>query len=401
MRAAWRVADVRAAEAGADGDACPPGTLMQRAAAGLARRCALLLAERYGGVYGARVLLLVGAGDNGGDALYAGAPAGPAGARAVDGAAARPGPGPRRRAWPRCAPPAAGSSTGLPGPRSTWCVDGIVGIGGHRRAARARRRGWSAACPGCAAATAAAAGGGGRRAQRGRRSTPATCRRRRRSRADVTVTFGCLKPAPGGRAGRAAGRPGRPGRHRARPVAARPTRRCGCPTLADVARLVAAARAGVGQVHPGRGRAWPPARPTYPGAALLSVGRGAGRAGRAWSATPGGAAPTWCRAAPVGDRRRPGRPTPAGCRPGCAAAGWAPTSAAAAELRAVLGRPGAGGARRRRAHPAGRRLAWPSWLRRRDAPTVVTPHDREFARLAGDDAGRRTGSARRCGWPPG
>ena len=45
---------------------------MQRAAAGLARRCAALLADR-GGVYGRRVLLLVGAGDNGGDALFAGA----------------------------------------------------------------------------------------------------------------------------------------------------------------------------------------------------------------------------------------------------------------------------------------------------------------------------------------
>src|SRR5262245_13845149 len=50
-----------------------PGTLMQRAAAGLARRCAELLADRYGGVYGRRVLLLCGGGDNGGDALFAGA----------------------------------------------------------------------------------------------------------------------------------------------------------------------------------------------------------------------------------------------------------------------------------------------------------------------------------------
>lgn len=70
MRSVWRVADVRAAEAGLMGT-LPEGTLMQRAAAGLARRAALLLAER-GGVYGGRVLLLVGSGDNGGDALYAG-----------------------------------------------------------------------------------------------------------------------------------------------------------------------------------------------------------------------------------------------------------------------------------------------------------------------------------------
>src|SRR4051812_46754797 len=72
MRGAWRVADVRAAEKALMAR-LPEGTLMQRAAAGLARRCALLLTDRTGGVYGRRVLLLVGSGDNGGDALYAGA----------------------------------------------------------------------------------------------------------------------------------------------------------------------------------------------------------------------------------------------------------------------------------------------------------------------------------------
>ncbi|MFC4065570.1 NAD(P)H-hydrate dehydratase [Actinoplanes subglobosus] len=71
MRQAWRVSDVRAAEKNLMAT-LPEGTLMQRAAAGLARRCALLL-EGSGGVYGARVLLLVGSGDNGGDTLYAGA----------------------------------------------------------------------------------------------------------------------------------------------------------------------------------------------------------------------------------------------------------------------------------------------------------------------------------------
>src|SRR4051794_41398161 len=47
----------------------PEGTLMQRAAAGLAAAVIDLL----GGAYGRRVLVLVGPGDNGGDALYAGA----------------------------------------------------------------------------------------------------------------------------------------------------------------------------------------------------------------------------------------------------------------------------------------------------------------------------------------
>ncbi len=51
----------------------PEGTLMMRAAAGLARRCAVTLRTGAPGrVYAARVLLLVGPGNNGGDALYAG-----------------------------------------------------------------------------------------------------------------------------------------------------------------------------------------------------------------------------------------------------------------------------------------------------------------------------------------
>ncbi|NUR70971.1 MAG: NAD(P)H-hydrate dehydratase [Hamadaea sp.] len=71
MRAAWRAADVRAAEKTLM-ETLPAGTLMARAAAGLARRCAITLRTR-GRIYGSRVLLLVGTGDNGGDALYAGA----------------------------------------------------------------------------------------------------------------------------------------------------------------------------------------------------------------------------------------------------------------------------------------------------------------------------------------
>jgi hydroxyethylthiazole kinase-like uncharacterized protein yjeF len=45
---------------------------MQRAAAGLASVCAGLLRDGAGGIYGARVVILAGTGDNGGDALYAG-----------------------------------------------------------------------------------------------------------------------------------------------------------------------------------------------------------------------------------------------------------------------------------------------------------------------------------------
>ena len=51
----------------------PPGSLMQKASFGLAQVVLRLLRERRGGAYGARVVLLVGPGGNGGDALHAGA----------------------------------------------------------------------------------------------------------------------------------------------------------------------------------------------------------------------------------------------------------------------------------------------------------------------------------------
>ncbi len=68
MRSAHTVEQVRAAEADLMAR-LPEGALMQRAAAGLAHA----VGELLGRVYGARVLLLVGSGDNGGDALWAGA----------------------------------------------------------------------------------------------------------------------------------------------------------------------------------------------------------------------------------------------------------------------------------------------------------------------------------------
>ncbi|MFD5323845.1 NAD(P)H-hydrate dehydratase [Streptomyces sp. NPDC127092] len=70
MRTAHRVETVRAAEAELMAR-LPEGALMQRAAAGLAAACCSLLGR--GRVYGARVVVLAGSGDNGGDALYAGA----------------------------------------------------------------------------------------------------------------------------------------------------------------------------------------------------------------------------------------------------------------------------------------------------------------------------------------
>lgn len=68
MRSAHRVETVRTAERTLMAQ-LPDGALMQRAAAGLAAACAAALPH----IYGSRIVLLTGSGDNGGDTLYAGA----------------------------------------------------------------------------------------------------------------------------------------------------------------------------------------------------------------------------------------------------------------------------------------------------------------------------------------
>jgi hydroxyethylthiazole kinase-like uncharacterized protein yjeF len=66
------VETVRALEAQAM-SGVPDGTLMARAAAAVAVTAGAMLRDTVGRVSGSRVVLLVGSGDNGGDALYAGA----------------------------------------------------------------------------------------------------------------------------------------------------------------------------------------------------------------------------------------------------------------------------------------------------------------------------------------
>ncbi|MFS3128910.1 NAD(P)H-hydrate epimerase [Nocardioides sp. Bht2] len=68
MRHAHTVAQVRDAESTLLAS-LPDGVLMQRAAVGLSHA----IIDFLGGIYGRRVVLLVGSGDNGGDALWAGA----------------------------------------------------------------------------------------------------------------------------------------------------------------------------------------------------------------------------------------------------------------------------------------------------------------------------------------
>lgn len=180
MRTAYSVETVRAAEQELMAR-LPEGALMQRAAAGLAVACAELL----GRVYGARVVLLVGSGDNGGDALYAGARLARRGAGVVavllsPERAHRGGLAALRSAGGRVSDDAPRDLA-----RADLVVDGIVGIGGRgglrpeaAQLARAARE---------SAPVVAVDLPSGVDADTGEVSGEAV-------RADATVTFGAYKP---------------------------------------------------------------------------------------------------------------------------------------------------------------------------------------------------------------
>jgi ADP-dependent NAD(P)H-hydrate dehydratase / NAD(P)H-hydrate epimerase len=124
MRRAHTVSQVREAEADRM-RSLPDGALMQQAATGLAHA----VLELLGGGYGRRVLLLVGSGDNGGDALYAGCVLLRRGARV---AALLLGSTSHEQGL--AAFRAAGGSVvedARDAPRPDVVVDGIVGIGGQ------------------------------------------------------------------------------------------------------------------------------------------------------------------------------------------------------------------------------------------------------------------------------
>lgn len=127
MRYAHAVETVRAAEGELTAELAD-GVLMQRAAAGLAAVCRDLL----GRTYGARVVVLAGSGDNGGDALYAGARLAGRGASVTavllaPERAHRGGLGAFLAAGGRVADPA--DAARLIG-RAALVLDGVVGIGG-------------------------------------------------------------------------------------------------------------------------------------------------------------------------------------------------------------------------------------------------------------------------------
>ncbi len=184
MRQAHEVAKVRTAE-GALMATLPEGVLMQRAAFGLASVCARLLGQPYG----ARVVVLAGSGDNGGDALYAGAllarrgaavHAITAGSRTHQGGARA-----LRDAGGRLAGPSEPAAPELIA-AADLIVDGMLGIGGKGglRDPYASLAGQAAAAR---AIVVAADLPSGIDADTGEVDGPAV-------RADVTVTFGTWKP---------------------------------------------------------------------------------------------------------------------------------------------------------------------------------------------------------------
>ncbi len=192
MRDAYQVAAVRVAER-ALMQIVPDGALMARAATGLAAVCASLLSRYPGHVYGTRVVVLAGSGDNGGDALYAGAllaRRGVAVTAITAGPKAHPGgTAALRAAGGRVIAQADPTDSADLMNGADLIIDGLLGIGGRgglrepfaglaRQAARARQAG---------ATVVAVDLPSGIDADTGAVDGPAV-------RADVTVTFGAIKP---------------------------------------------------------------------------------------------------------------------------------------------------------------------------------------------------------------
>jgi ADP-dependent NAD(P)H-hydrate dehydratase / NAD(P)H-hydrate epimerase len=187
MRPICSVEVVRRAEAGAG---VPEPVLMARASTALAGVCLDLLRGGRTGVRGARVVALVGAGNNGGDALWALAHLSGRGVACVaigdpprmhaDGAAAAIAAGARMIAWQD--PDVAAAIA-----RADLVVDGILGIGGSG-AVREPAAGAVRAVRGSGVPVVAVDLPSGVEADTGQVLGLAV-------RADVTVCFGVLKPA--------------------------------------------------------------------------------------------------------------------------------------------------------------------------------------------------------------
>jgi hydroxyethylthiazole kinase-like uncharacterized protein yjeF len=184
MRYAHQVRKVRAAEHALMAQ-LPAGVLMQRAAAGLASVSAGLV----GRVPGSRVVVLAGSGDNGGDALFAGARLASRGAAVLavtagsrvheQGAAALRAAGGRLASADDDGVPAAMGAADL-------ILDGLLGIGG-RGGLREPQASLAGLAAGSRAVVVAVDLPSGVDADTGVVEGAAI-------QADVTVTFGTLKP---------------------------------------------------------------------------------------------------------------------------------------------------------------------------------------------------------------
>lgn len=386
LRLAWDVEQVRKAERKLMAR-LPDGALMRRAAAGLARRCASLLPAVYGG----RVVLLVGAGNNGGDALYAGARLARRGADVV---AVLLEPGRAHAGGLAALRRAGGSSVSGVDPVSSaedalsavdvaeLVVDGIVGIGGTG-ALRAPADRIVAAVPETALIVAVDVPSG---VDAGTGAVPGAA-----VHANVTVTFGCLKPGLVVGPGRAAS---------------------GVVELVDIGLgpHLPADQAALQVIGPDQVRPVLPAprsgddkytrgvvgvasgSAAYGGAAVLSVG-GAVRAGAGMVRYVGPAADRVRARWPevivsegaIGDAGR--------VQAWVVGPGLGTDETAARTLRDVLRTDlpvlvDAGGLTLLTEHL--------ELVRDRSAPTVLTPHDREFARLFGEVGEDRVAAARRA-----
>jgi hydroxyethylthiazole kinase-like uncharacterized protein yjeF len=383
MRSAYRVADVRRAEEALMAR-LPEDALMLRAATGLARRCAELLADRFGAVYGRRVLLLVGAGNNGGDALHAGALLARRGA-AVEALLLNPARA--HRSGLDALRGAHGRVVDRVPATTDLVIDGILGIGGRGglrddAASVVADASGAPAADGRPPAVVAVDLPSGIDVETGAVEGRAV-------RADVTVTFGALKP--GLLTGDGAVHSGLV---ELVDIGLDPWLRASpailLPDIQDIEANWPRPRNGDdkytrGVVGLATGSA------TYPGAAVLSVtGALAGPAGLvryAGSAADAVRArhPTVIAGERVGDAGR--------VQAWVCGSGLGTDARAAGEVRAVLATsvPACLDADALNLLVDG---SMAGLLRDRTAPIVVTPHDREFQRLAGRPPGPdRVGAA--------
>ena len=379
MRGVWTAQQVRDAEAVLL-ERTPEGALMRRAAFGLAVHALRMLA-RDGRVAGRRVALLVGAGNNGGDALWAGVELrrrgvgvtavllDPERAHAAGLAALR-----------RLGGRVVGAEAGLVVALGVDLVlDGIVGISG-RGALREPAAGLVAAVERAGVPVLAVDLPSGVDADTGAVEGPAVT-------ATETATFGALKP-----------------------VHVLAAHRCGPVHLVDI---------GLGPLLPEPhaqvldpvdvGSRWPVPGPaddkysqgvvgvaagsaTYPGAAVLATGAAvlatSGMVRFAGSAAPG-VRDRWPEVVTTDSVEEAGRTQAWSVGPGIGT-----DDAGRAVLAATIDRDvplcvDADGITLLAQHAALREAV-------RGRPVVITPHDREFARIAGEVGTDRVGAARRA-----